>query len=805
MVARPGKLQGSFNAGEQAPELHGRTELKTFFSGAARMLNVEPVPQGGFRLAPRTRDVGAVRGGLTPGASGAVAATLGAAGTVGTLDMGADVAIAGVDLLGLTSAQTLAGLLSVEALNVSTGLWQALAPPFSASATARARRAALAPGVTVTARFVRLRLVGAPPAATAIAATLAAFVETPGVQPVRLVPFTSASGVAYQAVLTPGAVDFWREGAFVGCCAITYAGADVPAIKTEQRADSMIVYHQNYPQLRVLRVDADHEWAVTAVPYTDVPQVDYGGVYVNVPDAFDVYIRYGATTSPEAITLVISVNGLDAPGVQVPAGPDWVAFGVAIKASLESMASVETGLTVSVAVAGLLAVVSIAFTGTGNTGATFALSARIPSTPDANANVVKSVNGSTGGENLFGTVRGYPSVGVFYQDRLFEGGFRSKVSAFLASVTADYFNLNIAIPTADGAILYNLDTDGAERIIHMERARHLCLFTTDAEYYLADRAVSKTAVPNIVQSSRNGSSELVPVVENEGSLIYVARNRGTIYAATYSDVSQAYDSQPLSLLASHLCNGLIGAALQRATDDGDAARLWLVRDDGTVVIGVLIRNQDVTGFVRWETAGAVRAVMVDGRNDPYLAVERTIAGAQRLRFERLEPDLILDGTVTSTGAPRTLVTGLAAHEGAVVHAEADGYTLGPFTVAGGAITLPVAAATISVGRWTAPELVTLPLPREVADRTVLRRPARVHTVRLHGLGVTSLAVGANGQPLRAVPLYRAGDPVDQPQRAVTGEIVVTGIRGYSPDAQVTIGQIMPGRLAIRDVIVEART
>ncbi len=43
--------------------------------------------------------------------------------------------------------------------------------------------------------------------------------------------------------------------------------------------------------------------------------------------------------------------------------------------------------------------------------------------------------------------------------------------------------------------------------------------------------------------------------------------------------AQGYVSEPISLLARHLVNGIRGAALQRADESSDAAPLHLVRDD----------------------------------------------------------------------------------------------------------------------------------------------------------------------------------------------------------------------------------
>lgn len=58
MVARPGRIQTTFSSGEIAPSFHARTEQKAYNGGLARAENIEIVPQGGFRVAPRLAHVG---------------------------------------------------------------------------------------------------------------------------------------------------------------------------------------------------------------------------------------------------------------------------------------------------------------------------------------------------------------------------------------------------------------------------------------------------------------------------------------------------------------------------------------------------------------------------------------------------------------------------------------------------------------------------------------------------------------------------------------------------------------------------
>jgi hypothetical protein len=250
---------------------------------------------------------------------------------------------------------------------------------------------------------------------------------------------------------------------------------------------------------------------------------------------------------------------------------------------------------------------------------------------------------------------------------------------------------------------------------------------------------------------------------------------------------------------------MVDLALQRPASVANAARLWIPRSDGTVALGILLRNQDVTGFVRWETPGKVISACVDGKNIPHMLVTRMVAGAEEIHIERLEDGLIFDDVVEQNfAAAKSLIDGLDVHEGAEVWAQADDYVLGPYTVAGGAIQIDAPSSNIKVGRWTPPRGVPLPLPNEVAEGVVLIRPKRVHTARVNLISTTSIAIGANGRPARDVGLWQVGDPVDAPLAPVTREIQITGLTGFSLEGQIEITQLRPGLLAWSGFTREAR-
>lgn len=812
MVARPGTYQASNNAGELKPELHGRTDIKQFYAGLAYALNVEPVPQGGSRLSPRSRFISRIRNALTPVPTLNVVIDPGPHSTIGALPLQLSFSysppINSLVLSGIFASHQLGRILQIEWFDETT--WHPFGDPFSVGTSASTRTIALPPGTSVVARALRMRFIAAPASPT----TFTIDAVTPArasaaLSKVRLRPFTFALDQSYVAVLTDGIADFFRETQYVAGASTGVSQSQLSLLDTQQRFDTMLLFHEDLQPVRILRNGDDSEWVADKAPLSNIPQVDLGGAYTNqVTDEWQIYVRYPTADSNYAnglgLFVSVNVNGSETPGIASGA-PDWPGFIASMKNLIEQLPGVGPGITITEDhSASGVTVVRLQFTGADNNGAKFSVSAQVVNTGEAAAVVTHSVTGKPGGEPLMSGVIGWPACAMFYQERLIEAGFKAKRGAMLASVTADYFNLDTEIVAPSGAVLVNLDTDGAERIQHLARARHLVVFTSDAEYFVSDRALDRTVTPNVVNTSRNGSAAGVPIVENDGSLIYLSRNGGLIYAMAYNDVSQAYLSDPISLLASHIASDIVDIAIQKASTATDAARLWMVRSDGTMTLGVMLRNQDVVAFVRWQTDGLVRAVCVDGLNRVHIAVERVVAGVSELHLERMELGLIFDGAIEQTFAdPVAIVPNLECHEGAEVWAQADGFVVGPFTVHHGAIELDEPAAHIMVGRWTPFLARTLPLPSEVAERIVVKKPKRVHTVRLDLVDTTSVAVGANGHAAKNVDLFRAGDPTDVPLAPVNRTIVVSGLTGFTNEGQVEITQTKPGLAAWRGITIEA--
>jgi len=143
MARRRAHLQNAFSKGELDPLLYGRTDLKHYYNALKTALNIEMLPQGGFRRRPGQASLGRLRrkiepivltSGMLAAPNGGTAANLidgtssalvtgaaaGADFVVATVDLGAPKAVCFVDLVGF-SAALVTGVMSVTMNTNATG------------------------------------------------------------------------------------------------------------------------------------------------------------------------------------------------------------------------------------------------------------------------------------------------------------------------------------------------------------------------------------------------------------------------------------------------------------------------------------------------------------------------------------------------------------------------------------------------------------------------------------------------------------------------------------------------------------
>jgi hypothetical protein len=847
MVGRPGKFQPRFTSGELDELIQQNTDLHIYGMGASLMQNVMVVPQGGFRSRHGTLKRGRLAGPTTaaPYVAGTWTLTAPCGGTpanpvttpptplvtTATLVTGRNVVwrvnltdpatrhISVVDIIGYSISQTATATISVESSPDGVTYTQR-GPSHPIDYTVRARRfmvpQASVDGLAWWQIVVNFSVV-APPSEMVTINQLQFWSQPYGTGAgavstgVRVRPFDYTVGSSYDVVFTDGTATIYFNGTVVGYVATPYAGAVIAQLNVKQKLDTMLVFHQNYAPLRIMRQGADTEWNWDLVPFTNVPLADYGLIYANGKAAAWDMQFFGFEQSSTSYPMptggahfTLTVNNLITGNILYPYPADYPTLINNIKSALTALGNIQPGFNVLNVSLPNTTIIRIEFDGTGNAGDSWAVSGKGVDKGDTAITANHAVIGKLGGEAIMSTTRGWPACGGFYAQRLLIGGFQGKPNYVTVSVLDDFFNFDTTLLGAEAALVLPLDTQGDEQVLDIHVGRNLMFLSNDAEYWMLDHSFDATVVPQIIFASRNGLAQGVWPVENEARTIYVHRNRGRFFEYAYSYPDQNYISTDISVQSASLVENIVDNALRKATSTTDTNTLFAVKGDGTILGLTLLRGQDVTAFARgvFQT-DQVLSVDVNGNFDVNICTQRMVGGLPVQFLETIDATGYLDQAETHTLTPAgTLVTGLTDLEGGSVWALADGYWQGPFTVTGGKITLNFTATNVSVGRWTPPDAKTLPQPRDVAPRTVVRRPARVHTVRCTVVDTTSIAIGANDQPAWNIDLARFGGPVDTPMAPYTGEVVVEGILGYSRDAIVEITQMKPGALTVTGVVVE---
>lgn len=623
--------------------------------------------------------------------------------------------------------------------------------------------------------------------------------------------------LSYTLLFSPGKCEIWRNDrqkrATLTIAAIT---ADmVPDLSFFGEANTFGVFHpdlNNGVGLRLFRNAADDtSWTVGSWPLVAIPKVDLGGTYAKTSDIWDMYFRWADTAGE--IVVSCSVDGIVAPSASsvwtAPASnaSDWNAFAAEIQAQLSTLVGFTSGVTVTrIGSKANYAVLRVEFGGV-LAGAEYQFEIRVVNTTEVAVLTGHVQVGETDGEALVSSSRGGFAGMSIYQDRAVYYAPTARPAALAQSQIGEYFNLNIEATADSSARLDALRTSTSETIYHVIDNTYLLIFTDQAEWFASNRAVNRNDPLNLVRASEIGSRKNCRPVAIDGLVFFVSPDGGILYSIVYDAVSTTYTPTPENDLAKDILRLMADQVVQRKIAESTTTRNWIRRDDGRLVCLIVnkAREQNIVAPAEWgvHLGGSVKAHCVDGSEQVWLVVERN----GQPRVEILEEPSIncFQAAVRMTTSASGVASGLSVHNGRQVWAEIDGDIYGPYTVAGGQITIAEQPSKPAiVGLWEPPVYECMPYFRVLQDDSVVKRPGAVKAASLYMLDTTSLAIGANGRPAKDVPLNRISDDLSGPRKGFTGEVLVAGLNGVSRAPTLTITQVRPGRLRLRDYVPEVK-
>lgn len=850
-MARRARMQMAMTKGVLDPGLGERIDLVHYYQAVRTGNNVEFLAQGGFKrragrrlaserplrrqLAPvpltssmLTAHNGGVTASLVDQDVATIYATSAAAGAVFVVveaNLGQVLHVACVDLLRVASTVGRSEVIGVEYWDGF--VWQAFGGPEtlafsvrqSLTASPRTLRFATAPGEIIATQFVRVVAYDADGIGIIGMAGLSVWSDTGRTtQSVRTIPFAKSSTEVAQLILTDHNIDVFEDGVYLASLAVPIPGELVDEINLEQSQDTLLLFHEDIETRRIVREGKGDAWDSGVAPFTSPPFLTSSMAFGSARDEVQEIALPGFAAGQR---LVLMLGDLLAPAFTTTTAADLPAQIVAALGALPGV--VVAGMQAQLGSSNPVSVV-IGFGGANGSRAWPRIVARgLDGAAVAAVSTVSRrglpVVSATGPATVLGALTGWPRTGAIWQGRLILGGFRSAPQTILCSRAGNVFDLQVTGSplTADLGFLRTLDTDAVEAIEDIFVGRHLQVFTEQGNWWSDNRVLDATQPINFILASRYGVERSVPLVFAENATLFLEAGGRIVRDFLYSDASQSYEAEALSLLAPHLVTGARSVGYRRAATTAECNHLTVVNEDGSVALLSLLRRQEVIAWAHHTTpAGRVRETMTDLLDAVWYVVER----GGDLWLERRDETALTDATVTRDIGALGLVDDLpACLEGRQVWALVGGDIYGPHTVTGGRIMLSVTEGTAEIGLDFGVSVEGLDFREQLQSAQPFRPPCRIYEAELAIAGTGYIEFGANGLPPEEVPLRHmdggplatvaTGDEPDQDaldvpmmQRLYTGRVTIEHLDGWTETGRWSISQSRPAPMTVRSVRLE---
>lgn len=551
-----------------------------------------------------------------------------------------------------------------------------------------------------------------------------------------------------------------------------YLTADLFQIKQCQSADVLYLFHPGY-QTRKLSRTGDTSWTLTAIDFSDGPYLSTNA---------------GTTTiTPSATT----------------------GAGITLTASAALFAATDVGR-----------LVRIKHTSTWG----WARITAFTSSTVVTATVISAFGATTASASwrlglFWGT--NWPACGTFFQDRLFMGGSLLAPQRIDGSVSGDYENFSPSLVdgtvTDENAIARTLNATNVNVVRWMsENEKGLAVGTVGAEWICRASNLGEAITPSNFNASKStslGSANIQPV--NVGkAILFVQRAQRRLHELAYVFADDGFNAPDLTVRSSHISkSGLTEIAYQQEPINV----LWCARTDGYMAGLTYDRSANVNA-VGWhrhsiggqgiagEDHGLVESVAVipspDGlRDELWMIVARNVGPIvnptyTRRYIEYLTPifddstdqkdAFFVDCGLTYSGAPATVISGLAHLDAVEVEILADGAAHPNRTVGGGQITLQRAASKVHVGLANKARLQPLRIEAGAADGTAQGKTKRITNLTLRLDRTLGLEIGDRLDNMEEIQFRTSADPMDQPVPLFSGDKFVAWPGGYETDGNIII-------------------
>lgn len=826
-MAKTNTVQATFNSGQLSDRMNDREDVRAYYAGAREMTNVIPVRQGGFDQREGLEFVSRVQRQLTRVATGGITPTAPNGGTaananddddstlvttttgIGTtspyvvvhFDLGSAQDIVAVDVTDMLIAPSTAIEDDEFQVQYSTdnSTWFTYDTGFTVKTSddgARSRRR----GGARTARYWRIAREAGSPAdhgtGTASLAGVRFWTESASLSEHRMLNFKFADGDSFIAVCTDCSLQFFKAGVLVGHAYIPHLSSELAVLRWVQSLDTMILFHRDHAPWRVFRQETDDEWDFRAQPFTNIPEVDFGDSPGGTNEVQTVQF---SGTWAASDTFKLSLDGEEMAGVAFGSG--GASLATALQTAMRNLPNTSSdGITVT-------GTNPYTVTFGGDDGSQDWPDFEIVSSTGSEINIATTTDGAAPAEPIMSASRGWPGCGVFYQGRLYLGGFQSKVDTVVASKAGQFFNLDSRTTRSDSGFVAATDTDALAQIFDLVASDHVLALTSEGPFFNDLEPVTPSNFA-LKKSGSEGVKWAARPVQVDDAVLFVHESGNQIFESIFEEVRDRFQQTDLAVLTDAI-NSPVDAAVQAASSTERTSLVYFVNADGSIAVLSTLRAQEITAFTRLEAAGdgVFKAVAVDDLAPTYVTVRRTIDGSQVDYLERFTSGGYLDCAHHHTSFPVSTVNNLDWLEGETVALFLDGSPAGTATVSSGSVTLPrEAAESLEIGLDWVPRVETMPYRRQFSDGSTLQgRKARIPRIAVDVIDTGVLSVGANGAAPHRLELRRMGAAsfgASMLDSLKTGPVRQGGFKGWSYEATVVITRAEPGPLKVRGISYE---
>lgn len=250
----------------------------------------------------------------------------------------------------------------------------------------------------------------------------------------------------------------------------------------------------------------------------------------------------------------------------------------------------------------------------------------------------------------------YPACSTYYQQRQVRGGLAAQPEGLVFSKTGDFKNLTYSTPArANDEVQVTLASQTVNPIKHLVPLTSLIVLTGSGAWRVDGGSQSDAITPdhiNAVPQAYNGCSDVPPIVINY-DILYVQAKGSIVRDLSYNFYINVYTGEDISMLSNHLFFG--HQITEWCWAEEPFKIVWAVRDDGVMLSLTFLKEQQIYGWARHDTAGlykSICSISEGNENAVYVIVQRLVNGQYLQYIERFASRNM--GGDTAIGIPADL-------------------------------------------------------------------------------------------------------------------------------------------------------